>query len=175
MSTSLMTRRRFLTLPLALLISPLVSLAADEPVRSGQYVADVGVLYDVLTFHLKGMIEERINRMGGQYRVAITGDGPSIATRIESSGTLRDGRWSPIHGVSWFNVRDRVSRTEVDYDYARRIIAFRARAETFFLRRLRIVDDLVSIPEGVHVDDVVSATLNYEDALWPLHDSVLRT
>ena len=175
MSTLLMTRRHFLTLPVVLLSNPLSSLAAEESLRRGRYVADVGVLYDVLTFHLKGTIEERVNRKAGKYDVAITGDGASIATRIESSGTLRDGRWSPLHSTSWFNVRDRVSQTEVDYDYARHTIGFRARAETFFLRRLRTVDDVVPIPSGTHIDDVVSATLNYADALWPSHDSILRT
>jgi hypothetical protein len=175
MSTLLMTRRLFLTLPLAILSRPLANVAADESLRRGQYVADVGILYDMLTFHLKGTIEERIDRPAGKYHVVITGEGASIANRIEAWGTLRDRRWSPIHSVSWFNVGDRLSRTEVDYDYAQRTIVFRARAETFFLRRLRIVDDVIAIPSGVHVDDVVSATLNYADGLWPSHGSVLRT
>jgi len=175
MSTPLMSRRLFLTLPAALLSIPLTRLAAEESVRLGQYVADVGILYDVLTFHLKGTIEERIDRAAAKYHVAITGDGASIANRIESWGTLRDGRWIPLRSISWFKVRDRLSQTEIDYDYARRSISFRARAETFFLRRLRVVDDVVAIPEHIHVDDVVSATLNYADALWPSRDGVLRT
>ena len=41
------------------------------------------------------------------------------------------------------------------------------RGETFFLRRLRVADDVVSVPEGVHVDDSVSASLNYADGVWP--------
>jgi hypothetical protein len=175
MSTPAMSRRRFLTLPLALLCSPLARVAAGEAVRLGQYVADVGVLYDVLTFHLSGTIEERINRAAAKYHVVITGNGAAISNRIESSGTLRDGRWTPVHSISWFKVRDRLSQTEIDYDYMRRSISFRARAETFFLRRLRIVDDIVAIPEHIHVDDVVSATLNYADALWPSHEGILRT
>src|SRR6185503_972615 len=109
MSTPAMNRRRFLTLPLALLSSPLVRVAAEETVRLGQYVADVGVLYDVLTFHLSGTIEERIDRAAGKYHVAITGNGASIANRIESSGTLLDSRWTPLHSTSWFKVRDRLS------------------------------------------------------------------
>ena len=175
MSTLLMTRRHFLTLPVVLLLKPLSCVAAEDSLRRGRYVADVGVLYDILTFHLKGTIEERINRAAGKYDVAIIGDGPSIAARIESLGALRNGRWSPLHSTSWFSVRDRRSQTEVDYDYARGAITFRARAETFFLRRLRTVDDVVSIPSGIHVDDVVSATLNYADGLWRSHDSILRT
>jgi hypothetical protein len=81
----------------------------------------------------------------------------------------------PVRSTSSFNVRGRLSRTEVDYDYARRTIAYRARGETFFLRRLRLVDDVVTIPVGMHIDDVVSATLNYADGLWPPRDGVLRT
>jgi hypothetical protein len=174
MSMAQMDRRAFLTLALALL-SPLARVAADESVRRGQYVADVGVLYDLLTFHLKGTIEERIHRAAGNYHVVIAGAGPSIANRVESWGTLRSGRWTPNRSVSWFTVRERVSRTEIDYDYIRGTVSFRARAETFFLRRLRIVDDVVAIPIDTHVDDVVSATLNYSDGLWPSRDGILRT
>src|SRR5262249_23712698 len=86
-----------------------------------------------------------------------------------------ENRWAPIHSNSWFNVRGRLSRTEVHYDYRRRAITYRARGETFFLRRLRVVEDVVSIPGGMHVDDVVSATLNYTDGLWSPSDGVLRT
>jgi hypothetical protein len=37
------------------------------------------------------------------------------------------------------------------------------REDTFFLRRLRVADDVVSIPHGMHLDDSVSAALNYAD------------
>ena len=174
MSTPLMDRRAFLTLAL-MLVSPLARAAADESVRRGQYVADVGVLYDLLTFHLKGTIEERIDRAVGNYHVVISGAGTSIANRVESWGTRRGARWAPTRSISSFTVRERVSRTEIDYDYVRRSISFRARAETFFLRRLRTVDDVVSIPADTHVDDVVSATLNYADGLWLHRDGILRT
>ncbi len=133
MSMSLMGRRDFLTLPLALVLAPLARVGAEPVIRRGQYAADVGVLYDMLTFHLDGTIEESIDRTAGQ------------------------------------------SRTEVDYDHARRAIAYRARGETFFLRRLRVVEDVVAIPTGTHVDDAVSATLNYADGLWSPRDGALRT
>jgi hypothetical protein len=175
MSIPLMSRRQFLTLPIGLLLAPLVPAGAEPTRRRGQYAADVGVLYNVLTFHIEGTIEESIDRAAGEYRVVIAGDGTSISNRIESHGRFADNRWRPVHSQSWFNVRGRLSRTEVDYDYARRRIAYRARAETFFLRRLRIVEDVVPIPIGLHVDDVVSATLNYADGLWPASDGALRT
>jgi hypothetical protein len=170
-----MGRRDFLTLPIALLLSPLARVGAEPVLRRGQYAADVGVLYDMLTFHLEGTIEESIDRPAGQYHVVIAGEGASISNRVESSGLLREGRWSPIRGRSWFTVRGRLSRTEVDYDYGRRVIEFRARGETFFLRRLRVVEDVVAVPPEAHVDDAVSAILNYADGLWSPHDGALRT
>jgi hypothetical protein len=144
-------------------------------VRRGQYVADVGVLYDMMTFHLKGTIEESIDRAAGTYHVVIAGDGASIANRVESRGLLLNGRWTPVRSASWFKVRGRLSQTEIDYDHVRRAIAYRARGETFFLRRVRLVEDVVTIPSEMHVDDVISATLNYADQLWPSLDGTLRT
>jgi len=149
---------------------------AAEPIRrKGQYSADVGVLYNLLTFHSEGTVDEFVDRGAGEYRVVITGGGASISTRIESRGRFGDNRWMPVHSRSWFSVRGRPSETDVAYDYERRSIAYRARAETFFLRRLRVVEDVVSIPTGVHVDDVISATLNYADGLWSPNDGSLRT
>jgi hypothetical protein len=174
MSMLLMGRRSFLTLPVALLLAPLSRVGA-EPVSRGRYVADVGVLYGMLTFHLEGTIEESIDRAVGQYHVVLAGNGTSISNRLESWGLMREGRWNPIHSSSWFNVRGRLSRTEVDYDIARRSITYRARGETFFLRRLRVVEDIVTIPADTHVDDIVSATLNYADSLWSPRDGTLRT
>src|SRR2546426_3834269 len=149
MSTSLMDRRRFLTLPVALILAPLGCLDAEPVVRRGQYAADVGVLYDMLTFHIEGTLEESIDRAAGQYHVVVAGEGASISNRLESTGRFGQGRWMPLRSRSWLKVRGRLSRTEVDYDYERRAIAYRTRGETFFLRRIRIVDDIVTIPPGM--------------------------
>jgi len=175
MSMPLISRRGFLSLAFGVLLNRPLRTRAETVVRQGQYAADVGILYDMLSFHLKGSIEESVDRLAGQYHVVISGDGASIANRVESIGVLRSGRWAPLRGRSWFNVRGRVSRTEVDYDYDRSSIGYRARAETFFLRRVREVADTVTIPSGVHVDDVVSASLNYADGLWHERDGMLRT
>jgi hypothetical protein len=62
------------------------------------------------------------------------------------------------------------------YDLERRTAEYHSRSETFFLRRQRVADDVVSIPAGVHVDDLMSATLNYADARWPAEpDGTFRT
>lgn len=171
----LVNRRRFVTLPLALIFAPLIPAIAEPILRRGHYAADVGVLYNMLTFRLEGTIDEVIDRAVGEYKVVIAGDGTSISNRLESSGRFGDNRWVPLHSRSWFNVRGRVSQTEIDYDYTRRTINYRARAETFFLRRLRAVSDIVPIPAGAHVDDAISATLNYADGLWRPRESTLRT
>lgn len=159
-------RRQFLTLPLALLLSPLARAAAESPVQ-GRYAVDVGILYDVFTFHLVGTIDERIDRAAGTYAVTFAGQGPSIANRLESEGRIRDGRWAPARSLSWVSVRGRQSRTDITYDHAGGRIDYHARGETFFLRRLRVVNDRLTIAPARRVDDVVSAVLNYADGRWP--------
>ena len=89
-----------------------------------------------------------------------------MTTEIEASGALRDGRWAPLRFADRFVVYGRESRLEIAYDYDRRLIQYRGRSETFLLRRIRVTDDAVPIPAGTHVDDVVSATLNYSEGRW---------
>src|SRR2546425_10566414 len=120
MSMLLMDRRDFLTLPVALVLARLARVGAEPAIRRGQYAADVGVLHDMLTFHLDGAIEESIDRTAGQYHVAIAGDGASISNRLEPWALLRGGRWAPVGSRSWFKVRGGVSRAEVDDAHARR-------------------------------------------------------
>ena len=121
----------------------------------------------MLSLHLEGTIEETVDRAAGEYSVRADGSGPGIANRVASNGTMRNGRWTPVRSHSWFDVRGRQSRTEILYNWTKREIEYHARGETFFLRRLRVVDDVVRVPEGMHVDDVMSATLNYADERWP--------
>jgi hypothetical protein len=168
-------RRDFLTLALAVLLAP-ARLAAEPVARRGTFTADVGILYQMLTFQLKGDVQESIDRAGGRYDVTVRGEGTGIANRIESSGVLRGGRWVPLRGASWFQVRGRESRTQVTYDHERHVIEYHARGETFFLRRLRVVDDVVPLPQGAPIDDAISALLNYREGLWtPRPDGRLHT
>jgi hypothetical protein len=176
MSSNAINRRQFLTFPLALLLSPLTVLGAEPQARKGRYAADVGILYDMLNFHLDGTIDEWVDRTAGRYRITVAGHGSSIGNRIESEGMLYEGRWAPVRSVAWFQVHGRESRSRVVYDYARRSIDYHAQAETFFLRRQRVVDDVVAIPEGMRIDDVMSAILNFADGRWPPHpDGAYRT
>src|SRR5207245_9915979 len=134
MSMPLMDRRDFLTLPVALVLAPLARVGAEPAIRRGQYEADVGVLYDMLTFHLDGTIEESIDRTAGQYHVVIAGDGASLSSRLESWGLLPGGRWAPVRSRSWVKVRGRLSRTEVEFGQGRRATAQRARGGPFVRR-----------------------------------------
>jgi hypothetical protein len=175
MSIAPVNRRDFLTLLLTGLLAPTGS--SGEPIaRLGTFAAEIGVLYQMLTFQLAGDVQEHVNRSAGRYDVRLTGQGDGIANRTESSGVLRDGRWRPLRGVSWFQVRGRESRLEIGYDYDRRVVEYHARGETFFRRRLRVVDDVVALPPGMAVDDGISALLNYREGYWTSGaDGVLRT
>jgi hypothetical protein len=175
MSIVPVNRRDFLTLALAVLLAP-VRLAAEPMARRGPFAADVGILYQMLTFHVVGEVHESIDRGAGRYEVLVSGQGDGIANRIESSGVLRGGRWVPLRGASWFQVKGRESRTQVTYDHERHVVEYHARAETFLLRRLRVVDDVIPLPAGVVVDDAISALLNYREGAWvPGPDGRLRT
>ena len=171
-----MKRREFLTLPLGVLLAPLASVSGETSGRTAAYVVDVSFLYGAQTLRLTGTIDESREAAAGRYAVRIVGQGSGIANRIESSGIFTGGRWTPLRTASWFEVRGRESRSDVTYDYGRRMIEYHARSETFLLRRLRVVDDTLPIPEMQQVDDVISATLNYADGQWtPAGDGRLHT
>jgi hypothetical protein len=175
MSIELLGRRQFLTLAfLALGGRPAAGGTVHE--RRAAFAVDVGLMYDFMALHLAGTIHERVDRGAGTYRVEIEGQGDGIANRVDCHGVLWGGRWAPVRTATWVRVRGRESRIEATYEHDRGSIAYRARGETFLLRRLRVVDDHVAVPAGVRVDDAVSAALNYADELWPMApDGMLRT
>jgi hypothetical protein len=120
----------------------------------------------VLTYRVQGTFTQSIDRPGGRYEATVEGEGDGIANRIESTGALHQGRWVPVRSRSFFSVKGRESRGDIAYDYVRGRIEYHFKGETFFLRRLRVVDDVLSIPPGLLVDDSISASLNYTDRLW---------
>jgi len=166
MSRKAIDRRQFLTLPLALFLAPLARAQAAVEAHRAPYGVDVSLLYGALTYRVEGTLTETIDRPRGRYDVAIAGEGDGIANRIESVGILRQGRWAPLRSRSFFSVKGRESRSDITYDHARRSIEYHFKGETFFFRRLRVVDDVLPIPEGLLVDDSISATLNYGDQRW---------
>lgn len=174
----MITRRQFLAWPLAVVLAPAARAhgAVEPRTATATYAVDAGILYSTLSFHLDGVIVENRDPGEARYRVTIAGQGAGISNRIESEGVLRDGRWAPLRTSAWFAVYGREARTAIAYDPAGRTIAYRSRSETFWLRRIRVVDDVVSVPEGTRVDDAVSAALNYADGHWvPEADGTLQT
>ena len=91
MSIDDIRRRDFLALTLAVLLAP-ARLSAEPAVRRNTYEVDIGILYHMLTFHLEGSFDERVDRGAGRYEVRGAGQGSGIANRLESSGVLRNGQ-----------------------------------------------------------------------------------
>ena len=174
-SIGVVTRRAFLLGALALLPGRPARVAAAET-RQSPYEVDVGILYDLLRFHLTGTITESIDRERGRYEVSVRGQGDGIQNQSESVGVLRGGRWVPRKSVFRVVVYGREAHLDVTYDQDARLIRYRGRSETFFLRRLRVAEDDVPVPPDVHVDDIATALLNYADGLWrPGADGRLTT
>jgi len=164
-------RRQFLALPLgALLLQLAASLGrtrAEAGTRTGAYVVDVKLLYGLFNVHLDGILTEVVDPMAGHYHVTADGQGDGIENRVESSGLLVSGRWAPSEAHAYLNVMGRESRSDVVYDWKRRTVDYNFRGETFFLRRVRVAHDVLSISESMRVDDAVSALLNYQEGRWP--------
>jgi hypothetical protein len=175
-----MDRRSFLTGTLALMVAPVARARAATEARRSGYAVEVGMIWGTIGLHLGGTWDESVDRTAGRYEIKATGEGSRISNRLESRGLLRGGRWAPLDARAWFDVVGRTSQSAVSYDYGRRAIAYHFQGETFLLRRQRVADDTVAIPEGRHVDDVFSAVLNYADGRWPpgpdgrLHTYVIR-
>jgi hypothetical protein len=164
-------RREFLAFPLGallvLLAGPSSQKAAAPTTRTGAYVVDVNLLYGVFSLHLDGILTEVVDPTAGRYHVTAEGQGDGVANRVESNGLLLNGRWAPGEVHSYFNVRGRESRSDIVYDWGRRTVDYNFRGETFLLRRVRVVHDVLSISESTRLDDAVSAMLNYQEGRWP--------
>jgi len=122
---------------------------------------DVGVLFDLLTFTLTGVLVEEIDFQAGSYRVAFSGEGSGLTNRTEATGIIRDGRFMPIETRSNGTVRGRENRVDVRYDYERGRVEYHSVTHTLLLGRRRQVDDVLPLPAGQSLDDVLSATLNF--------------
>jgi hypothetical protein len=155
------TRRQLLALPLGLLVLPLRAVANGSIRKTFSYRADMGVLFDLLTFNVTGSVVEEIDHAAGRYRVVLTGDGSGVTHRSESSGIIRAGRFLPVMSWSTGTVRGRENRSMTRYDYERGTIELHWLGHTVILGRIRQVDDVLKIPPGQPVDDLASATLNF--------------
>src|SRR5262249_19519435 len=91
-----LSRRGLLALPLAgvLLPRPVAGDGRERTVRT--YEANIGVLFDLLTFGLSGTVTEEVDRALGRYRVTMAGTGPGLTASSEAIGIIRDGRFQPL-------------------------------------------------------------------------------
>ena len=137
------------------------SQAAASTVRTYAYQADIGVLFNLLTYSLNGKVTLDIDQAAARYQVEMSGAGTGATARTNSHGIIRDGRFMPVETRSSHTVRGRDNLVTVNYDYGRGVADYHVRAYTFLLGRLWHVDDVVRLPATLHVDDLISATLNF--------------
>jgi hypothetical protein len=155
------SRRRFLALSLLPWALPRWA-RADTGGRSVRaYEADIGILFKLFSFTIKGTVAEDIDRAAGRYRVTLTGQGAGVSTRTEAAGIIRDGRFKPTEVTSVHTVRGRDNTTTLKYDYERGLVEYHSVSYTFFLGRRRQADDVLHLAPGQHVDDLFSAELNF--------------
>jgi hypothetical protein len=160
-------RRAFLGALVAWALAAARPAAAAVEVRQANYAVRTSLLFGLLHFEVNGVIDETIDRQEGRYEVRVAGRGVDMVSEIESRGVLLDGRWTPLRFHDHFVVYGRESNLEITYDHSRRTAEYHGRSETFLLGRLRSTDDVVTLTPASHVDDVISAALNFADGRWP--------
>ena len=156
------TRRQLLALlPGGLLLATGRALALDDGRSTLGYQLDLSILYSFLTLSLVGTVVQEIDRRAGKYRVTMDGKGTAISTKTEATGIIRDGRFKPVESRSVHLFRGRENTVATSYDYERQRVELHAVTHTLLLGRRRQVDDALAIPPGRHIDDLVSAELNF--------------
>src|SRR5438309_11637314 len=115
MSRQVIERREFLTLPLAFLVLPLARAHATAAAHTAPYRVDVSLLYGALTYRIDETFAESVDKAGGRYEVAVTGEGVGIANRIQSGGALRRERWAPLGTPAFRSRQGREPRSHVEY------------------------------------------------------------
>jgi hypothetical protein len=159
------SRRAFLAASLPLLASPRAALAqfpAQAPAKQVfDYSVDVGVLFNLITFALKGTVVKEIESTPARYRVSMNGEGDNISLHTEASGVIKRGRYVPVELHSHSTIRGRESQLDMLYDHDRGTVEYHSVMHTFFLGRRRQVDDTLKLPPDRRVDDLLSAELNF--------------
>lgn len=160
----LLSRRQLLaTLPLGLLFGLRQARALEDGRSAFTYKLDLSVLFSFLTLSLSGTAVQEIDRRTGKYRLTVEGQGTGISTRTEASGIIRDGRFKPVETKAVHHFRNRDNTSTTTYDYTRQRAEIHAVTHTLLLGRRRQVDAVLAIPPGRHVDDLISAELNFAD------------
>jgi hypothetical protein len=161
MMDRILTRRQLLVLPALGLVSTRAVAGSQSERKVRAYEADIAVLLNLFTFTLSGTIVQEVDRAAGSYLVTMNGSGAGITARTEARGVIRGGRYLPTETRSSHTLRGRENRVSLSYDHQRGSVEYHALAYTFFLGRRRQVDDVVRIPPGWRVDDLISAELNF--------------
>ena len=157
-----LTRRQVLAaLPAWLLLSRGWAHALEGERTVLAYQLDLSVLFNLLTLSLTGTVVQEIDRRAGRYRVTMEGKGTAISTKTEASGIIREGRFKPLETRSVHLFRGRQNTMATTYDYDRQRAELHAVTHTLLLGRRRQVDDTLALPPGRHVDDLISAELNF--------------
>jgi hypothetical protein len=158
----MLSRRQVLALlPLGLLLGRTWAHAQEEARSVFGYQLDLSVLYNLLTLSLSGTVVQEIDRRAGTYRVVMEGQGTGITTRTEATGIIRDGRFKPLETRAVHHFRGRQNTSNTTYDYDRQQVEMHGVSHTLLLGRRRQVDDVLDIPPGRHLDDLISAELNF--------------
>lgn len=160
-----LSRRAFLAASLPLLASPQAALAQASPQAPARQVLDysvgVGVLFNLITFTLKGTVVKEIDHTAGRYRISMNGEGASISLHTDARGMIRQGCFMPVEIHSRSTIRGRESQLDMLYDHYRGTVEYHSVMHTFFLGRRRQVDDTLQLPADRRVDDLLSAELNF--------------
>lgn len=160
----LLSRRQLVAaLPLGLLFGLRRAQALEDGRSAFAYQLDLSVLFSFLTLSLSGTAVQEIDRRSGKYRMVVEGKGPGLSTRTEATGIIRDGRFKPVETKAVHHFRNRQNTSTITYDYTRQRAEIHAVAHTLLLGRRRQVDDVLAIPPGRQVDDLISAELNFAD------------
>ncbi|MGH7314982.1 MAG: hypothetical protein ACREJS_01850 [Candidatus Rokuibacteriota bacterium] len=158
----MLSRRRLLAiLPLGLLFGRGLAHALDDGRSAFTYQLDLSVLFNFLSLSVSGTVVQEIDRRAGTYRVTMEGHGAGISTRTEAAGIIRNGRFMPVETRAVHHFRGRQNTSATAYDYTRQQAEIHAVTHTLLLGRRRRVDDILALPPGRHVDDLISAELNF--------------
>ena len=157
------TRRQLLAMiPAGLLLGWGGGVQALEDGRAVlAYQLDLSILFNFLSLSLTGTVVQEIDRRAGRYRVTMDGKGASIGTRTEATGLILDGRFKPLESHSVHQFRGRENTINTAYDYDRQRAEIHGVTHTMLLGRRRQIDDVLALPPGRPVDDLISAQLNF--------------
>jgi hypothetical protein len=180
MESRLSRRQLLAALPAALLLTRRRAYGFEDRRLVVPYRLDLSVLFNLISLSLTGTVTQEVDRRAGRYRVTMQGEGAGISTKTEAIGVIQDGRFKPVESRSVHVFRGRRNTSALTYDYDQRRVELHGVSHTLLLGRRRQVDDVIALPAGRPVDDLISAELNFaansldRDADGTYHTWVVR-